>query len=146
MPSELQRVAQGLVDALDEMPRAVGYLQGLARRCRDNAALVSGMSSNPAARMAATQLDEAARRCDEAQYLSQAPPKARAWAEQMVSGARTAGPGATPGRQRPDAPSGGPATGDGRREKTTSARPRGSDEPIAASREEISTRDSPCNG
>jgi hypothetical protein len=83
-----------------------------------HAAFVGGMSNNPEARMAAMQLDEAARRCEEAaHYLSQAPPKARAWAEQMVSGARAAGPRATRGGQRPDTPSGGPAIGEGPREK-----------------------------
>ncbi|MEV6417350.1 DddA-like double-stranded DNA deaminase toxin [Kribbella sp. NPDC051718] len=48
------------------------------------------MSNHPAARLAAVQLDEAARRCeDAAQYLAQVPPKARGWAEQMVSENRT---------------------------------------------------------
>jgi len=103
MPSELQRVAQELVAALDEMPRVVGYLHDMARRCRDNAAYVGGMSSNPAAQRAAMQLDEAARRCDEAaDYLARTSPKARGWAEQMVSGARTAGPSPSPDQSRPD--------------------------------------------
>ena len=118
MPSELQQVAQGLVDALDEMPRIVAYLQRTAQKCRENAAYVGGHVNNPAARMAAMQLDEAARRCDEAaHFASLAPQWAWAWAEQMVSGVRTAGPSSTPAGQRPDAPSGGPVTGDHRRAK-----------------------------
>lgn len=93
MPSELQRVAQALVEILDEMPRVAGYLQGTARRCRDNAAFV-GTSNHPSAQRAAIQLDEAARRCDEAaHYLSQASSRAMVWAQQMVSGTRQAGPG-----------------------------------------------------
>jgi hypothetical protein len=107
MPSELQRVAQGLVDVLDEVPRVVAYLQRIARQCRENAALVGGMSNNPAARMAAIQLDEAARRCDEAaHYASLAPRRARVWAEEMVSGARVAERSATPGAKSRDAPAG----------------------------------------
>ena len=128
MPSELQRVAQGLVGVLDEVPRVAGYLQDMARRCRDNAAFVGGMSNNPAAQRAAMQLDEAARRCEEAaHYLSQAPPKARAWAEEMVSGVRTSGPGSSPGSKRPDAASGRPAPVVDRQEKDTNARPAKSD-------------------
>jgi hypothetical protein len=93
MPSELQRVAQGLVDVLDELPRVVDYLQRTAEKCRENAAYIGGMTSNPNARLATMQLDEAARRCDEAaHYASLAPQRARAWAEQMVSGACTAEP------------------------------------------------------
>lgn len=91
MPSELQRVAQGLVDVLDEMPRMVAFLQRTAQACRENAALIGSMSSDRAAQMAAVQLDEAARRCDEAaHYASLAPQRARAWAEEMVSGVRVA--------------------------------------------------------
>ncbi|GAA1711536.1 hypothetical protein GCM10009745_69550 [Kribbella yunnanensis] len=53
------------------------------------------MSSNPAGRMAAVQLDEAARRCDEAaHYASIAPQRAREWAVQMVTGVRTVDRGA----------------------------------------------------
>jgi hypothetical protein len=103
MPSELQRIAHDLVAALDEAPRVVGYLNDMARRCRDHAAFVGGMSNNPAARRAATQLDEAARRCEEAaHYLAQAPLKARGWAEQMANGVRTAGSNKTPGIRRTD--------------------------------------------
>jgi len=107
MPSELERVAQELIEVLDEVPRVVAYLQRTAQRCRENAALVGGMSHSPAGRMAALQLDEAARRCDEAaQYASIAPTRAREWAGQMVSGVRTADPQSQQAKER-DAPAGG---------------------------------------
>src|SRR6266545_3286718 len=98
MPSELQRVAQSLIDVLDEVPRVVAYLQRTAQACRANAALVGSMSNNPAARMAAVQLDEIARRCEEAaHYASLAPRRARAWAEEMVTGVRVAERNSQPG-------------------------------------------------
>ncbi|MFI5709757.1 DddA-like double-stranded DNA deaminase toxin [Kribbella sp. NPDC051620] len=116
MPSELQRVAQGLVAALDEIPRVIGYLQRTAQKCREQAGLVGGMSGNPAAQRAAMQLDDAARHCDEAvHYLSQAPPKARDWAEQMVSGVRTAEPNNRPAGARPTTGGGSPPAPGGRR-------------------------------
>jgi hypothetical protein len=93
MPSELQRVAQELLATLDEIPRVVAYLHDRAGEYRGAAAWVGGVSNNPQARMAAMQLDEAARRCEEAaHYLSLAPPRARGWVEQMVNGVRTAEP------------------------------------------------------
>src|SRR5262249_16920039 len=93
MPSELQRVAEQLLACLNEAPRAGGYLQDRARKCREAAAWIGSTSNNPSARIAATQLDEAARRCEEAaHYLSQAEARAKQWVEQMVSGIRTAGP------------------------------------------------------
>jgi hypothetical protein len=69
MPSELQRVAEQLLACLNEAPRAVGYLHDRARKCRDAAAWIGSTSNNPSARLAATQLDEAARRCEEAAPL-----------------------------------------------------------------------------
>jgi hypothetical protein len=93
MPSELQRVAQALNEVLDDVPRVLAYLQRTAHRCREHAALVGGMSNNPAGRVAALQLDEAARRCGEAaQYASIAQQRARLWAEQMVGGVQTVEP------------------------------------------------------
>ncbi|MFK4084637.1 DddA-like double-stranded DNA deaminase toxin [Kribbella sp. NPDC020789] len=81
MPSDLQRVAQGLVDCLDQVPQVVAHLQRTAGRCRENAAIAGQLGAT----MAAHQLDAAARACDEAaHYLSMAPPKARAWAERLV--------------------------------------------------------------
>jgi len=104
MPSELQRVAQALLAALDETPRVASYLLRMAQKCRANAGYVGHMSNNPAAQMAAVQLDEAARRCEEAaQYLTQVPPKARGWAEQMVAGGRTTGPTPLTSRDHPPA-------------------------------------------
>lgn len=94
MPSELQRVAQGLVECLDRLPSMVGYLQRLAAQCRENASFVAGfVSGNPAARQAAYQLAAAADACERAAHLAAAaPPKAREWADQMVTGVRGAGP------------------------------------------------------
>ncbi|WP_238151640.1 DddA-like double-stranded DNA deaminase toxin [Kribbella sindirgiensis] len=80
----------------------MNYLHDRARKSREAAAWISSSSNNPGARMAAMQLDEAARRCEEAaHYLSQAESRARAWVEQMVSGIRTAEPGGgSAGRRR----------------------------------------------
>lgn len=93
MPSDLQRVAQGLVECLDEVPAVVIHLQRTAERCRENAALAIAASQGRAT-VAAQQLDAAARACEEAaHYLSMAPPKAKAWATRLVGG----------GSSRPDA-------------------------------------------
>jgi hypothetical protein len=93
MPSDLQRVAQGLVECLDEVPQVVQHLQRTAERCRENAALAIAASQGRAT-VAAQQLDAAARACEEAaHYLSMAPPKAKAWATRLVGG----------GSSRPDA-------------------------------------------
>lgn len=123
MPSELQRIAQALIAALDEAPRVVDYLLRTAQKCRENAGYVGHMSNNPAAKMAATQLDEAARRCEEAaHYLAQAPPKARGWADQMVNGGRKAEPGSGTIGQGPDASGERTATAD-RRPANDEAKP-----------------------
>lgn len=92
MPSDLQRVALSLVECLDQMPNLVAHLQRLAAKCRENAAMVADFgSANSSARTAALQLDAAAQACERAAHMaSLAPPMARQWAEQMVSGARTA--------------------------------------------------------
>ena len=125
MPSELQRVAQAVVAALDEVPRVVDYLLRTAQKCRENARYVGHLSNNPAAKMAAMQLDEAARRCEEAaHYLAQAQPKARGWAEQTVSGGRTAAPRGGGGARRPDA-SGGSTPPAERRPDDNQAEPEG---------------------
>ena len=93
MPSDLQRVAQGLVECLDEVPAVVIHLQRTAERCRENAALAVS-ASHGRATVAAQQLDAAARACEEAaHYLSMAPPKAKAWATRLIGG----------GSSRPDA-------------------------------------------
>lgn len=101
MPSDLQRVAQSLVDCLDQMPGIAAHLQRLAARCRENAGVLAGFASaNPAARVAALQLDAAARACEEAANMaSVAPQKARQWAEQMVRGARTSDGSPSGGRR-----------------------------------------------
>ena len=76
MPSDLQRVARGLVECLDEVPQVVANLQRTAFRCRENAAMAIAASHGQAT-VAAQQLDAAARSCEEAaHYLAMAPPKA----------------------------------------------------------------------
>ncbi|MEV0289990.1 MULTISPECIES: hypothetical protein [unclassified Kribbella] len=89
MVSDLQRVARGLVDCLDEVPQVVQHLQRTADRCRENAATAIA-ASHGRATVAAQQLDAAARACEAAaHYLSMAPPKARAWAERLVGDSRS---------------------------------------------------------
>lgn len=84
MPSELQRVARGLVDCFDEVPRVVDHLLRTAARCRENAQ-VALIASRGQATVAAQQLDAAARACEAAaHFLSMAPPKARTWAEALT--------------------------------------------------------------
>ncbi|MGZ0152791.1 hypothetical protein ACXJJ3_37435 [Kribbella sp. WER1] len=84
MPSELQRVARGLVDCFDEIPRVVDQLVRTAARCRENAQLAL-LASRGQATVAAQQLDAAAYACEAAaHYLSMAPPKARTWAEGLT--------------------------------------------------------------
>lgn len=107
MPSELQRVAEQLLACLNEAPRAVGYLHDRARKSREAAAWIGNQSNNPSARMAAMQLDDAARRCEEAaHYLSMAEARAKQWVEQMVSGIRTAEPSGGSTGERPTGPGG----------------------------------------
>ncbi|MFG1912416.1 hypothetical protein [Kribbella sp. NPDC048928] len=84
MPSELQRVARGLVDCFDEIPRVVDQLMRTAARCRENAQ-VALIASRGQATVAAQQLDAAAQACEAAaHFLSMAPPKARGWAEGLL--------------------------------------------------------------
>jgi hypothetical protein len=97
MPSDLQRVARGLVECLNEVPAVVAHLQRTAERCRENAALAIAASQGQAT-VAAQQLDAAARACEQAaHYLSMAPPKAKTWAERLVGAPRSS--------DRPDAQS-----------------------------------------
>ncbi|MGH3117769.1 MAG: hypothetical protein ACRDQ2_11805 [Gaiellales bacterium] len=88
MPSELQRVAQGLVDCLDQVPGVVEQLRRTAAWCRQQAAFVADLSGGDAAgRAAVLQLQAAAEACDRAaHYASLAPPKARDWAVSLVGG------------------------------------------------------------
>ncbi|GAA3126549.1 hypothetical protein JOF29_002614 [Kribbella aluminosa] len=87
MASELQRVARGLVDCFDEIPRVVDQLLRTAARCRENAQLAL-IASRGQATVAAQQLDAAAHSCEAAaHYLSMAPPKARGWAEGLIGAA-----------------------------------------------------------
>jgi hypothetical protein len=115
VPSELQRVAQQLLATLDEIPRVVAYLHDSARRYRESAGWIGSMSNNQSARTAATQLDEAARRCEEAaHYLLQAHARGRSWVEQMVSGVRTAEPTGGSPSPRPVGSGGSPPSADRR--------------------------------
>jgi hypothetical protein len=96
MPSELEQVARGLLDCLDEAPEVAAQLQRTAGRCRDNAAVVVEASRGEAT-TAALQLDAAARACEEAaHYLAMAPLKGKLWAERLVGGRSRTG-------HRPDA-------------------------------------------
>ncbi|GAA2790557.1 DddA-like double-stranded DNA deaminase toxin [Kribbella solani] len=105
MPSELQRVAAELLACLNEAPRAIGYLHDRGRQCREAAGWIGSQSNNPSARMAAMQLDDAARRCEEAaHFLTLAEARAKQWVEQMVSGIRTAEPGGGSTCERPLGP------------------------------------------
>ncbi|MER7245724.1 DNA/RNA non-specific endonuclease [Kribbella sp. NPDC000426] len=101
MPSDLQRVAQGLVECLDRLPAMIGYLQRLAAQCRENASYLADFASgNPAARQAAYQLAAAADACERAAHLAAAAPsKARGWADQMVVGVRGIEPSAGVGQR-----------------------------------------------
>ncbi len=116
MPSELQRVAEQLLACLNEAMRAVGYLHDRARNSREAAAWIGSTSNNPGARTAATQLDEAARRCEEAaHYLSLAEARAKTWVEQMVSGVRTVEPSGGSTDRRKLVPGGGTSSAERRR-------------------------------
>lgn len=96
MPSELQRVTQALLEVLDEVPRIVAYLQRTADKCRENAALIGSMSTQPSTRTAASQLDHAARSCEEAAHLASiAPHRARIWVETLMQ-ASSASPSRDP--------------------------------------------------
>ncbi|WP_328328366.1 hypothetical protein OHA70_03335 [Kribbella sp. NBC_00382] len=79
------------------------------------------MSNHPAARLAAAQLDEAARRCeDAAQYLAEVRPKARGWAEQMINGGGQGNDRATEGKPSGSvAKAGDDSSSEGRRSQPT---------------------------
>lgn len=112
MPSELQSVARDLVACLDMMPRVIDALQTRARRCREVAGFVGGLSSGSRALQAAAyQLDAAANECDKAAHFCEiAYRQARDWAAQMVG---DAGGGSTPeGSRNASRPTGGPGAGD----------------------------------
>ncbi|WP_238165452.1 hypothetical protein [Kribbella caucasensis] len=111
----------GVLAALDEIPRVVAYLHDGASKYREAAGWVGSLGSNAQARMAAMQLAEAARRCEEAaDYLSLAPPKVRGWVEQMVSGIRTAEPAGGWIANRPDGTAGRTPPAEGRRDDDSS--------------------------
>lgn len=79
------------MECLDQILNMVGYLRRLAVRCREMASVAADSTGSGSARTAALQFYAAARACDEAaHYAAMAPLAARAWAEQMVGGTRTA--------------------------------------------------------
>ncbi|MFD7158312.1 DNA/RNA non-specific endonuclease [Kribbella sp. NPDC059898] len=95
MASDLERVAQGLVECLDQVPAVVAHLQRTAQRCRDNAAFAAQLG----AQQPALYLDAAARACEQAAHVAaQAAPKAREWADRAVRDASTKHP--TTSRER----------------------------------------------
>ncbi|MEV0794314.1 DddA-like double-stranded DNA deaminase toxin [Kribbella sp. NPDC050459] len=140
MPSELQRVAEQLLACLNEAPRAVSYLHDRAGKCHEAAAWIGSISNNPSGRIAGMQLDDAARRCEEAaHYLSQAEARAKQWVEQMVSGIRTAEPSGGLRNERSVGPRGSTPPGDHRRDDEPEAiKP---DKPARASGENSSGED-----
>ncbi|WBQ03228.1 DddA-like double-stranded DNA deaminase toxin [Kribbella sp. CA-293567] len=143
MPSDLQLVAQGLVDCLNEVPRLIYALQQRAWICREHAALVVQLSGGRATN-AAMQLDEAARRCEEAaHYLSMAPPKAHGWAQQMVDGIRTVGPTGSDTARRPDALGGSPPPAERRPDERSSEPEAKKSGEIARAGDETSPKDEP---
>lgn len=82
MASDLERIAQGLIECLDQVPGVVAHLQRTAQRCRENAAFVAQLG----AQQPALYLEAAARACEHAaQIAAEAAPSARAWAERTVS-------------------------------------------------------------
>ncbi|MFF1820411.1 DddA-like double-stranded DNA deaminase toxin [Kribbella sp. NPDC058245] len=106
MPSDLQRVATGLVECLNGVPQILRYLEGLAGRCRENAAL----AAQSGATVPAQQLDHAARRCEEAaHYLSRAAPMGRAWAARAIGGSIEGGQHPGPGSAERNPLTGGAA-------------------------------------
>jgi hypothetical protein len=90
LTSDLQRVAQGLVECLDDVPSIVAHLRQTATRLRQQASWIADLAgANPYGRMAALELDAAARACDDAAHrASLAPPMARTWAVTMVTSYR----------------------------------------------------------
>jgi hypothetical protein len=84
--SELQRVARGLVECLDQIPLVVEHLHRTANRCRQHAGAINQLCGDtPQGRDLALHLDAAARACDQAaHHAAQAPPKARTWAHTMI--------------------------------------------------------------
>jgi hypothetical protein len=123
MPSELQRVAQQLLDSLNQIERIVPYLHDRARKYREAAGWVGSTSNNPSAQVAAMQLDQAARHCEEAaHFLAQARQPGIQWVQQMVSGIRTTEPSGEPTGERPLGP-GGSAPPAERRQNEDQAKP-----------------------
>ncbi|MFI5696763.1 DddA-like double-stranded DNA deaminase toxin [Kribbella sp. NPDC051586] len=113
-------MAEQLLASLNQVPRVVSYLHDRAGKLREAAAWIGSTSNNPNARIAAMQLHEAARRCDEAaHYLTQAESRARQWVEQMVSGGRAVEPSHGPTTERPLGPGGSRPPTDGRRENAS---------------------------
>lgn len=96
MSSDLQRVAQGLIDALDQNPRAAADLTSAANQCMDLANQVAELAVILPEAAAAEYLAEAARACGEAgQLVAGATSVGRTWAVEAVGGG-VSGAGAAP--------------------------------------------------
>lgn len=111
MSSDLQRIAQGLIDALNENPRAAADLNSAANQCMELAGQIAELAVIlPEAAAAAEYLAEAARACGEAgQLVAGATVTGRAWAQDAVGGTPS---GPVTDAERPagrDAVSGGTA-------------------------------------
>lgn len=96
MSSDLQRVAQGLIDALDQNPRAAAELNYTANQCMELAAQIAELAVIlPEAAVAAEYLAQAARDCGEAaQLVASATVVGRTWAVDAVGAAAGASPDA----------------------------------------------------
>jgi hypothetical protein len=107
--SEIERIAQGLVASLGEVPAMVDHLRRLAARCREQAFVASQLTGGSReGQEAALYLDAAARDCDQAAVLAvQAAARARAWAEGTVG--PSGGSGGAPAQHGPGTPAGSPA-------------------------------------
>lgn len=88
MASELQRVASGLVECLDEVPQVIEALHRTDSRCRHSAAAIAQLSAGDLhGRRIALLLDRAARDCeDAAKRCADAREAGRAWAAEKVGG------------------------------------------------------------
>lgn len=100
MPSDLERIAQGLIDYLDQNPRMSADLRNAGGQCMELASLVGELAVLlPGAAAAAEHLAAAAHACDEAATLSaNATTLGRTWAISAVGGAAGPSPAGTANR------------------------------------------------
>jgi hypothetical protein len=86
--SELQRVARGLVECLDQTPQVAAELQRTARRCRDNSVRLAQLGRGSAyVSSVPQQFDAASRACDHAaEMVLRARSIGRDWAANLAAG------------------------------------------------------------